>query len=278
MQNALALNIPQSGPTMSSFRVAWIDITAGMRAIEIWGRLGWRDTKRRYRRTAFGPFWTTVSLAIFVLTLGLIWSNLWHKDTKAYLPFLTSGMLCWMFFVGICTEGCVSFYSAEQLLKQLRISYTTLACAVVWRNLIVFAHNLIIYVIVAIYGGLAPTWATLLVVPGLALYCLNAAWIVIVLAAACARYRDLQQLVANLLQVSLFLTPIFWSPNQLTGRTAVLAQLNPLYHLISVVREPLLGETPAPLHWVVVIGVTIVGWGIALQMLTKFRHRIIYWI
>jgi ABC-type polysaccharide/polyol phosphate export permease len=57
---------------MSSYCVACVDIIAGIRAVYIWSRLGWRDTKRRYRRTAFGPFWTSVSLALFVTTLGLV--------------------------------------------------------------------------------------------------------------------------------------------------------------------------------------------------------------
>ena len=64
------------------------------------------------------------------------------------------------------------------------------------------------------------------------------------LGAACARFRDIQQLVGTLLQISLFLTPIFWSPDQLSGRTALLAALNPMYHLIAIIREPLLGQAP----------------------------------
>ena len=278
MNNTLALNVPHSGPTMSPYRVAWVDIVAGLGAADIWGRLGWRDTKRRYRRTAFGPFWTTVSLALFVTTLGLVWSNLWHREPKTYLPYLTSGMLCWIFFLAVCTEGCPSFCTNEKLIKQLRISYTLLASAVVWRNAIVFLHNMIILMLVCLYGGVPLTWASLLVIPGFALLCLNAIWIVIVLGTACARYRDLQQLVTNLLQIALFLTPIFWSPDQLTGRAELLAQFNPLYHLIAIVREPLLGVAPAPLHWLVVGGITIVGWTLAVQTLTRFRHRIVYWL
>ena len=162
MPNTLALNVPHAGPAMPSYRVACIDVVAGIRAGDIWGRLGWRETKRRYRRTAFGPFWTTVSLALFVATLGLVWSNLWHKDAKTYLPYLTSGMLCWVLFVAICTEGCSSFIAYEKLIKQLRISYTLLACAVVWRNTIVFFHNVIIFVLVAIYAGISVNWSTFL--------------------------------------------------------------------------------------------------------------------
>ena len=278
MQNISALNIPQSGPAASRYAVALIDVIAGIKAVEIWGRLGWRENKRRYRRTVFGPLWTTVSLAIFVIALSLVWSNLWHNDPKVYLPFLTSGMLSWVLFSTICAEGCGGIISGEALIKQLRISYTLLACATVWRNVIVFVHNLSVYVLICIYAGVNVTWATLLAVPGLFLLCLNGLWMAVLLGAVCARYRDVQQLVGNILQISLFLTPIFWSADQLTGRAAMLADYNPLYHLIAVVRDPLMGKAPDALHWVVVAVGTLLGWALTIHLMGKFRHRIVYWL
>jgi ABC-type polysaccharide/polyol phosphate export permease len=278
MQNTSALNIPQSGPTASRYAVALFDVITGIRAVGIWGRLGWRDNKRRYRRTVFGPFWTTASLAMFVIALGLVWSNLWHNDPKAYLPFLTSGMLCWVLFSTICSEGCGGIISGEALIKQLRISYTLLACATVWRNAIIFFHNLSVYVLICIYAGVTVTWATLLAVPGLFLLCINGLWIAVLLGALCARYRDVQQLVGNILQISMFLTPIFWSADQLTGRAAKLADYNPLYYLIVIVRDPLLGKAPETLHWVVVAALTLLGWTLTIYVMGKFRHRIVYWL
>lgn len=278
MQNTLALNIPQSGPAFSPNRVAWVDILAGIRAVDIWGRLGWRETKRRYRRTIFGPFWTTVGLALFVTSLGFVWANLWHRDPRAYLPYLTSGMLCWVMFSSICMDGCVTFIVAEKLLRQLRISYTLLACANVWRTAVLFFHNLSIFVLVCIYAGVWPDWAMLLVIPGFALFCLNAVWITMLLGSLCARFRDVQQLCGTLLQISLFLTPIFWSPDQLTGRTAMLVQFNPMYHLIAVVRDPMQGKAPELTHWLVVVLIAVCGWTLIFQMLTKFRPRIVYWL
>ncbi len=278
MQRISALNIPQIGPAASPYAVAFIDVVAGIQAREIWGRLGWRENKRRYRRTVFGPFWTTVGLAMFVVALGLVWSNLWHVDPKAYLPFLTSGMLCWVLFSTTCAEGCGVIIGNEALIKQVRISYTLLACATVWRNVIVFFHNLFIYVLICIYAGVPATWGTLLVFPGLALLCLNALWIAILLGAACTRYRDIQQLVSNLLQIALFLTPIFWSAEQLTGRASILANYNPLYHLIEIVRDPLMGRVPDMAHWVVVGSGTLLGWTLTIYVMGKLRHRIVYWL
>ena len=122
------------------------------------------------------------------------------------------------------------------------------------------------------------TWATLLAVPGLLLLCLNALWIAVFLGAVCARYRDVQQLVGNVLQIALFLTPIFWSADQLTGRASILADYNPLYHLIAIVRDPLMGKAPDTLHWVVVGVGTVLGWALTIHVMGKFRHRIVYWL
>ena len=82
----------------------------------------------------------------------------------------------------------------------------------------------------------------------------------------------------NLLQITLFLTPIFSSLDQMTGRAVLFAQLNPLFHLVEIVREPMLGIAPSPLHWLIVLGITAVGWTLAIQLLARFRHRIVYWI
>jgi ABC-type polysaccharide/polyol phosphate export permease len=277
-QRFTALSIPQPSARRSRFHIALIDAIAGIQAINIWSRLGWRDTKRRYKRTVFGALWTTGSLAFFVLTLGVIWANLWGQDVKSYLPFLTSGMVCWNLFSAVCSEGGTCLIAQERLIKQLRISYTLIACTTVWRNVIVFWHNIIIYVLVALYCGTSITWATLLFIPGFALFCVNAIWIAGLLAAVCTRYRDIQQLVVSLLQVLMFLTPILWTPEQLKGRIALLADLNPLYHLIAIVRDPMLGIAPSPMQWILALTITVIGWTLLIRVMTKFRHRIPYWL
>jgi ABC-type polysaccharide/polyol phosphate export permease len=278
MLRVSALNIPQSGPFASPYYVALSDVIAGIRAADIWGRLGWREIKRRYRRTVFGPFWSTLSLAIFVVTLGVVWANLWHQDVKAYLPFLTSGMLSWTLFSTICSEGCIGILGHEGLVKQLRVSYTLLACAAVWRNVIVFVHNIGIYAAVCLYAGVPVAWAMLLTTPGLLLICINGLWISILLGMACARYRDIQPLVSSILQISMFLTPVLWSADQLKGRASILAEYNPLYHLIAVVRDPMMGRVPHSVDWFVVVMIAIFGWALTIYVMSKIRHRIVYWL
>jgi ABC-type polysaccharide/polyol phosphate export permease len=92
-----------------------------------------------------------------------------------------------------------------------------------------------------------------------------------------ARFRDIPPLFANLIQMAFFVTPIMWRPEAL-GRSTIIAEANPLYHLIEILREPLLGGAPGIDNWLVVIGFTVVNLGIAYLLYARLRWRIPYWL
>ena len=263
---------------VAQYKIALSDVAGGLSNWKMWGRLGWQETKRRYRRTVIGPFWTTLSLSIFIVTLGILWAQLWKQDPKAYLPFLTAGMLAWGLVSTIITEGCSSFIAAEGLIKSMSFSYTLLTCAVVWRNFIVFLHNFVIYVGVMLYAGVAVTTNTMLILPGLFLISINGIWVCILLGMMCSRFRDIQQIVSSILQVSMFVTPIFWAPEQLGARFSKFVDFNPLYHYVDIIRSPLLGRAPAMLSWEMVVAGTLVGWALTLFVYSRFRRRLPYWL
>ena len=64
---------------------------------------------------------------------------------------------------------------------------------------------------------------------------------------------------------------------RLAGR-ARLAELNPLFHYLEIVRGPLIGESVAAYHWWIVLTITVIGWGLAILSLKKFRSRVPYWV
>lgn len=262
----------------SQYKIALADVADGLSNWPMWGRMGWQETKRRYRRTIIGPFWTTLSLSVFIFTLGILWSELWKQDPRVYLPFLTAGMLAWGMVSTVIIEGCASFIAAEGMIKTLQFSYTVLPCVVVWRNFIVFLHHLAIYVVVMFYAGIEVTSSTLLVLPGLFLVLINGVWVSTLLGMICSRYRDIQQIVGSILQISMFVTPIFWRPEQLVGRFAKFVDFNPLYHYVDIIRSPLLGKAPSMWSWEMVVAGTFVGWTLTLIVFTRFRGRLPYWV
>jgi len=83
----------------------------------------------------------TLSLDLFIVMFGIIWSHLWKVDAKIYIPFVRNDRM----LSTLTVENTSVFVAGQTLISELPISCTLLACALVWRNLIAFGHNLIIW-------------------------------------------------------------------------------------------------------------------------------------
>ena len=266
-------------PTKSQVSLAVEDLIEGLRKWRLWTRMGWLDIRRRYKRTVLGPFWTSLSLAIFVTSLGFVFSALWKMDIKEYLPFFASGMIVWLIFSTTLQESSLSLTAAEPILTQLKTTYSMFVYVVIWRNIIVFFHHIVVYIAIALIFQVEVSHITLLALVGLVLQIFNTSWMAFVLAVICTRFRDVQQLLQHFLQIAMFLTPIFWMPAQLSGlKGKLLVDWNYLFHLIDVVRAPLLGNFPALTSYVQVLIMGFLGWALALYMYAKYRGRLIFWL
>ena len=258
---------------------AWQDLLQGFLKWDLWGRLGFLEVKRRYRRTIVGPFWSALTLGIFVATMGTVGAGLWHQELATYVPYLTTGMLAWLLISTMIIEACNLFIGGSHLFRQVRFDYSILAYALAWRNLIVFLHNLIIYIVIVLLFAphlLRPN--VLLIFPGLALVAVNGIWIALLLGMLCLRFRDVQQLVMSAMQIAMLVTPIFWSETMLEGtKQFIFVELNPLFHFINIVRAPLIGKTPTFDNYFAVVGITIVGWTATYVIFNRFRKRIAFW-
>jgi ABC-2 type transport system permease protein/lipopolysaccharide transport system permease protein len=132
-------------------------------------------------------------------------------------------------------------------------------------------------VVVALWFGVKPGWPLLFVLPALALVLLNGFWIALLFGLLSARFRDIPMIIASIVQVMLFMTPIFWSADMLPGRTALLDG-NPFYHFVTILRSPLLGQVPPLENWMAAIAITVVGWLLALLFYTAYRWRLAFWV
>src|ERR1700730_14928536 len=263
-----------TGPGLRSLALtAGQGLLGGLWKVELWGRLGWLEVKRRYRRTTIGPFWTSISLAMYVIAVGVVGAGLWHQDIREYLPFLISGMVASVLVATIISEACTLLVSGHALFRNVTFEYSILAYALVWRNLIIFVHNLDVYVVIV--GVLRPEsigWTALLAVPGVILVAVNGVWIALLCGLFCLRFRDVAQLIATLLQISMLITPIFWPPETLSGtRRAVFVDTNPLFHMVDIVRAPLLGKFPDAISYLVVAVITVCGWYVTYNVFRHFR-------
>ena len=262
----------------SQFAVALLDLIEGARMTHLWGRLGWQDIRRRYRRSTLGPFWITISMGMLVGVLGTLYGSLFKVNAPNYVPYLTLGFVIWTLVNSLITEGCTAFVNASSIIQQARLPLSVHVYRVVWRNLIILLHNAVVFVIVAVLFSVWPGWIGLLAIPGMVLLCLNGVWVGVLLGAFSARFRDVPPIIASIVRIAFFVTPIIWMPALLPNRAVLPLHFNPFYHVLEVVRAPLLGEVPSLVSWLAMVGMTAFGGLATFALYVRYRWRIAYWI
>jgi ABC-type polysaccharide/polyol phosphate export permease len=257
---------------------AWDDIWGGLLQWQLWVMLAWSDTRQRYSRTVLGPFWMTLSVGLFIGTMGFLYAQIYNMKVEDYLPYLAAGYISWLFFAAVITESCSVFFMNKSVIEVRKLPYSMFVYRTIIRNLIGYAHNMVVYVIVAFWFAINPGWYGLLLIPALILISLTGLWVGLLLGLVCTRFRDMPQLVSNLLTIMFFLTPVFWLPNMSGNRLMLFANVNILYHYVSILRQPLLGRAPDMLSWYAVTGTTVLGMIVSTLLYGRFRARIPYWL
>jgi len=209
--------------------------------------------------------------------MGFIYAELFHTPLEDYLPLLSAGLVFWQFTSGMIIEGCSTFYSVQGIIQQVRLPFSLHAYRLVYRNLLILLHNFVIIPIVFAIFPKPVVWVRVFELgPGLVLILLNGVWVSILFGMISARFRDVPPIVASIVQVVFFITPIFW-PAAALGEHRWLAEFNPIYAAIDVMRAPLLGEPTEPHSWLILAIVTVLGCIGTFAFFARFRTRIAYW-
>lgn len=262
------------------FQLAAQDIREGFVLWRLSWALGLSDIKLRYRGSALGPFWLTLSTAVMIGSMGFLYADLFHTDIHSYLPYLATSIIFWNYLSMLVSEGCTAFTQSESLIKGTRMPFTVHALRTVIRDTIILAHNVIVIVGVFVIMGVHISFYALLAIPSLLLWAINGFAISLFFGALCARFRDIPQIIASIMQIAFFLTPVMWNADILKGHPManLLINLNPFYNMLEIVRAPLLG-TPMTVHIVeksLIVTVVIVA--ISAIAFARTRGRIAYWM
>jgi ABC-2 type transport system permease protein len=266
-----------------SWSRAVADLRQGWRQRSLWGYLGWQDIKQRYRRSVLGPLWISISMGVIATGLGILYAALFQQPIEHFLPYVATGLLIWNFVSGCILEGSEVFISNEGLIKFLPAPLTLHVYRLVWRQTLFFLHNLVIWVALLAIFPRPLGWAVLLIPPAILVLMLNGFWIAVFSGIIATRFRDIPPIIASIVQLIFYMTPIVWDYSTLAANPRVaerarLAELNPVMHFVEILREPMLGQAIVWRHWAVAGGITVVGWLAALVVLRRFRSRVSYWV
>jgi lipopolysaccharide transport system permease protein len=259
-------------------RLAALDLVASVRMIRFWLHLGWSDVQRQYRRSFLGPIWISLNTLIFILAFSYFGVLIFKTDLKDFLPYFACGLIAFNFITSIISEGCDTFISAENYLKNGFIPKAGFCVRVVYRNLLYLAHNLVIVFAVMYFFDRFEAIAWLNFFFSLGLVSLVMIPVCFVLGVTCARFRDVPLFIRSVLQTLFFVTPVFWRKDIIPAASQYMLDFNPVYVMMDLLRSPLLGEPHPDGLLSVALNYCFVAIVIFICVLVGARKKISLWI
>jgi len=262
----------------SQLKLLQKDVVESIRLWRLWTHLGWGDILKQYRRSFLGPVWISLNTGIFIVVFSLIGAQLFNLPLQSYIAYFCTGHVFFSFFSSLISEGCQTYIASEAFLKQTPYPKMAFVLRVVWRNLIMLAHNFPVVLGVLWWAGLLPDvrlgWFAL----GLVVTTAAGTLLVALLGAIAARFRDVPMIVTSIMQIAFFVTPVMWQPQQLTERAQLVVLFNPLAALLDMLRSPMLGQVPPQSAVLLAIATLAVLALLYLALYLHARRRIVYWL
>lgn len=172
-----------------------------------------RELKARYRASVLGFLWTflnpTLSMFVYWLVFEVVMTRS-GGSMKAFPYFIFSGLLPWIFFSSSVMGGTTSISDRKDLLTKVRFPAQVLPATVVLTNLINLLLSVPLLLGLGFVFGYVPTWHLVFVIPVIFVQTFFTLALTYLLAALNVAFRDLQHIIANIVQLAFFISPVLW--------------------------------------------------------------------
>lgn len=246
-----------------------------------WIHLSLADIRARWRRSFFGIFWSIIQPLGMTLLLSFVFGKIFKTDITLYAPYILSGMLTWEFVTSSAIGGSMAFIQANAYIKQYRHPLAIYTLRTILTNLVVFllaSTSLLGWVLVVMPHNVGWSWLALLsFFPILAFM----AWpLATFLAYIATRFRDLSPALGLIFQAMWFVSPVYFEAKVFRGGgLSALVDYNPIYHMLEIIRAPLLrGQWPTIENYAYCISVIFIFCLFAFLMGRKAEKKVIFYL
>ena len=236
----------------------------------------WLDTVCQYRRSRIGPLWETINVLVMLIGLTVVASSIFGTSMINIIGYIGLGIIIWTAISSLVIEGSGVFVRNAGYVTNSTLSVDLYVGRTIFKIMITSGHHVILYFVGLLFGLVPLTWTSLLAIPGVVLLFVNGFWIVMVLGLICARYRDVEVIIRNLMQLAFFVTPVFWDYHHIASDRQFIVEYNLLFYLIEVIRDPLLGRVPPAAHYLTILAMTVFGYGLGYIVYRKMRPQLAF--
>ncbi len=202
-----------------------------------------RDMKLRYKHSVLGVLWSLLNPLLQLLVYAFVFSMILPINVSNYLSFLFTGILVWSWFHTSLLAATGSVVDNRDLVRRPGFPVAVLPAVVITSYLVHFVIALpILFVCIFLQVGRI-TNAALALPLVIGLQFIMTLGLAFFVSAIHVTFRDTQYLLTVLLQLMMFLTPVFYDANNIPTLNRAIYNLNPMTQLLEAYRTILLNGT-----------------------------------
>jgi ABC-type polysaccharide/polyol phosphate export permease len=212
-----------------------------------------RDLKARYRGSVLGFFWSFVNPLLLLLIYSYVFTQvlpgLHPESLQPYALFMFCGILPWTWFSSSLLESSGTLITGGNLIKKVLFPAEVLPIVTVLANMVHFFLGLPILAAFLVYYQRPLDPVELLWFPAIVLVQLVlTTGLALLVSALTVHFRDIKDILGNLLTLWFFATPIIYAMEQAPPGNRWLLNLNPMTHLV-ISYQQVLFDTGPHAHW-----------------------------
>jgi ABC-type polysaccharide/polyol phosphate export permease len=195
-----------------------------------------RELKARYRGSILGFLWSFINPLLLLVIYSFVFTKIIPNEdeaTKPFAVFMFCGILPWTWFSSSLIEASGSLISGGNLIKKVMFPAEILPIVSVLSNMVHFLLGLIILAVFLIAYRRPPAPSHLVWFPvAVAVQLVFTAALALFVSALAVHFRDIRDILSNVLLLWFFATPIIypWFQQNVQGYK-IYFDLNPFTHL-----------------------------------------------
>lgn len=204
-----------------------------------------KDIKMRHKQTAFGVLWVVFQPLISAIIFTVIFSTIIKvpQTGLAYPIFVFIALNYWNFFSNSLSAATNSLVANEALIKKVYFPRIILPLAAISTNILDFFISTSFLIIISLFFKSFPNPLFFVVlIISLILLLIFLVGVSTFLSALNVRYRDVRQVIPFVIQILIFLTPVFYPLTIVSSKNQWILALNPLTPVIEISRNAFVGE------------------------------------
>lgn len=260
---------------IKGMRTAADDIWQALVKTQLAFLLGARDALSAYRMAVLGPVWIIVQVALWVAMLSYVFMPSLGGGRIDYVVFVAAGYVFFQFCSNMVNDGVMAYRRDAGILLNIPQPTFLSILKVFFKSLtLLFVHISVLIFVYFMFSEqhVFPVWSF---VAGFALLSLTLVGAALLLANVCLLIPDLGFLTQAVMRILFFGTPIIWRVEQREGLRRMIAEVNPLTHLIELVRASVLGATPDATTWIVSAATCATVWFLGFLIFSALRPRLV---